>query len=273
MKALKTVPIQVTSKTLPVVIPVVQSDSGRSIEFVISDMTIPTEATAVLYVLKKDLNKGLINCAINNNTVTVNLTTDTLAVAGIVRCQIKVISGDDVVTTFEFALDVQGSIFDDSAAESGNEFSALIEALQKVNNLVSGVKGDAESNYRTGQINLTPANLGAAPISHASAATTYGIGTTANYGHCMTINNLTATAHENGKALGAYQGAVLKESIDALQASLNALPKFISGTVVLTISGTAGVLFTLAQLRTMFGTTEFGTNNITTVIANGDGDA
>ncbi|KAK9680668.1 hypothetical protein QE152_g38930 [Popillia japonica] len=119
----------------------------------------------------------------------------------------------------------------------------------------------------------TPANLGAAPISHASAATTYGIGTTANYGHCMTINNLTATAHENGKALGAYQGAVLKESIDALQASLNALPKFISGTVVLTISGTAGLLFTLEQLRTMFGTTEFGTNNITTVIANGDGDA
>lgn len=31
---------------------------------------------------------------------------------------------------------------------------------------VSGVKGDAESNYRTGNVNLTPANIGAAPSSH-----------------------------------------------------------------------------------------------------------
>lgn len=28
---------------------------------------------------------------------------------------------------------------------------------------VSGVKGDAESTYRTGQVNLTPANIGALP--------------------------------------------------------------------------------------------------------------
>lgn len=30
---------------------------------------------------------------------------------------------------------------------------------------VSGVKGNAESTYRTGQVNLTPANIGAAPIA------------------------------------------------------------------------------------------------------------
>lgn len=55
--------------------------------------------------------------------------------------------------------------------------------------------------------------LGAPPTSHASTATTYGVGTTANYGHCMTINNLTTSAHANGKALSAYQGKLLYDKI------------------------------------------------------------
>lgn len=50
---------------------------------------------------------------------------------------------------------------------------------------------------------------GKAPTSHASTATTYGVGTTSNYGHCMTINNVTTSAHANGKALSAYQGYLL----------------------------------------------------------------
>ena len=53
---------------------------------------------------------------------------------------------------------------------------------------VTGVKGNAETTYRTGDVNLTPANIGAAPTSHASTATTYGVGTTANYGHVKVTN-------------------------------------------------------------------------------------
>lgn len=34
---------------------------------------------------------------------------------------------------------------------------------------VTGVKGDAEDTYRTGNVNLTPANIGAAPTSHGHA--------------------------------------------------------------------------------------------------------
>ena len=54
---------------------------------------------------------------------------------------------------------------------------------------------------------------GKAPTNHASSATTYGIGTTSAYGHCMTINGLTQSSHANGKALSAYQGYVLNQSI------------------------------------------------------------
>lgn len=54
-----------------------------------------------------------------------------------------------------------------------------------------------------------------APTSHASTATTYGVGTTANYGHCKTINGLTQASHVNGNALSAYQGKILKDLIDS----------------------------------------------------------
>lgn len=37
---------------------------------------------------------------------------------------------------------------------------------------VTGVKGNAESSYRTGNINLTPANIGAATSNHTHPAAT-----------------------------------------------------------------------------------------------------
>ena len=56
---------------------------------------------------------------------------------------------------------------------------------------------------------------GKAPTSHASSANTYGLGTTANYGHVKTINGLTQSSHSDGTALSAYQGKLLKDAIDA----------------------------------------------------------
>ena len=44
-------------------------------------------------------------------------------------------------------------------------------------NSVTGVKGNAESTYRTGQVNLTPANIGAAAASHNHAASAITSGT------------------------------------------------------------------------------------------------
>jgi len=56
---------------------------------------------------------------------------------------------------------------------------------------------------------------GKAPNSHASTATTYGLGTTTDYGHVKTINGLTQSSHVNGTALSAYQGKVILDMIDS----------------------------------------------------------
>lgn len=47
------------------------------------------------------------------------------------------------------------------------------------------------------------------PENHASSATTYGVGSTAAFGHCKTIDSLARTTYVSGEALSAKQGNVL----------------------------------------------------------------
>jgi hypothetical protein len=89
---------------------------------------------------------------------------------------------------------------------SGN--AATATKLQTARN-INGVAFD-------GTKNITIADSTKAPISHASSATTYGVGTTANYGHCKTINNLTQSSHVNGNALSAYQGKLINDKLPTL---------------------------------------------------------
>ena len=55
-----------------------------------------------------------------------------------------------------------------------------------------------------------------APKNHAGTSIAYGLGTTVDYGHVKVRNDLSQTGHENGVALSAYQGKVLKDSVDKI---------------------------------------------------------
>lgn len=61
------------------------------------------------------------------------------------------------------------------------------------------------------------------PVNHASSATTYGVGSTAAYGHCKTIDSLTRTTYTSGEALSAKQGNVLNTKITTLNTQITAL--------------------------------------------------
>lgn len=75
-----------------------------------------------------------------------------------------------------------------------------------------------DSNY----INNNDSRLSDArtPKSHATSATTYGVGTSGNYGHCKIINHLTQTSNINGYALSAYQGYLLNERLKKVEEKL-----------------------------------------------------
>lgn len=82
-----------------------------------------------------------------------------------------------------------------------------IEAGAQVNT-VTGVKGDVETSYRQGQVNITPANIGAAPIDHAASTLTYGGGTADNYGHVKLSDNYEGVGSTASLSIGASERAI-----------------------------------------------------------------
>lgn len=97
--------------------------------------------------------------------------------------------------------------------EAGETYSAGT-GISINNNVISANYGTTSETACVG--NDSRLSDSRTPTSHASTATTYGVGTTTSYGHCMTINNLTTSAHANGKALSAYQGYLLNTNKAAL---------------------------------------------------------
>lgn len=104
-------------------------------------------------------------------------------------------------------------------------------------NSITGVKGSAESTYRTGQVNITPANVGAAPTSHASTENTYGLGNQSAYGHVKIIDSLAERAYAAGEVLSAHMGGQLQKNIE----------NGITGAVVSRASWTWGGSFDSSQ--------------------------
>ena len=101
-----------------------------------------------------------------------------------------------------------GDTFDFQVTDGEDGSSSEIEIVTSWNNTLSDEKVPSEK--------LSKNTLDTkAPTSHASSSSTYGLGTTSNYGHVKTINGLTQSSHSNGTALSAYQGKVLKDAIDA----------------------------------------------------------
>ena len=95
-----------------------------------------------------------------------------------------------------------------------------IEAQANKTTVDSALSSTSENPLQNKAINT--ALGGKAPTSHASSDSTYGLGSTSNYGHVKTINGLTQSSHSNGTALSAYQGKVLKDLIDTKQDSSTA---------------------------------------------------
>lgn len=74
--------------------------------------------------------------------------------------------------------------------------------------------GSTTSDTKVPSEKLTKDSLDAkAPVSHASAASTYGAGNATMYGHVKTINKLSTESYVAGEALSAYQGRALRDMI------------------------------------------------------------
>ena len=108
------------------------------------------------------------------------------------------------------------------------------ELVQKWSNgsSLTGIKGDAEKNYRTGNVNLTPENIGAATsadlTAHKKIEAITSIGNTHPLGHVMVYD-------EKEEATGTNQCAV--PSLDLFQREINLLSSSLAKGNYLPLSG------------------------------------
>lgn len=114
--------------------------------------SIPAGNTVYLKVRKPDETCTLTQGVISDGKALVELTNQTLAVAGIAYCEIRIIQNDPIedLKTIKFTMQIDSSVFSDEIVESTDEFTALTEALADINE----VKNDIIALEATKEPNL-----------------------------------------------------------------------------------------------------------------------
>ena len=90
-----------------------------------------------------------------------------------------------------------------------------------------GAVNELKTTYDTCFGNVSTTLGGKAPTSHASSATTYGVGTSANYGHVKLSDSTASTSSTSGGT--AATPAAVKAVQDSLNSNVNTLTTSISG--------------------------------------------
>lgn len=116
---------------------------SRFIRITIVDNSTPVDLTGVtisLYAKKPDGKKVFNSVTVEDKTngiVLAELTSQILSVVGIVRLTLLLVKNGSKLASKQFLVNVDESIVDDEAIESTNEFTALVDALGRVNNIDS----------------------------------------------------------------------------------------------------------------------------------------
>lgn len=137
-------------RTLPIIINVSQYDDlGRTLVFNLfsssGKWTAPTSAAVTFEGGKPDGKFFAYNCAYSSGTVTVTIQQQMTAVAGKVRCKIKVKSGDKVVESAPIIMVVDAAAVPDGSDMSKSDINdAIANATQKI---VDQVKDSIPSDY------------------------------------------------------------------------------------------------------------------------------
>ncbi|AOY53875.1 BppU family phage baseplate upper protein [Clostridium perfringens] len=105
------------------------------------------KASVIIYIDKPDGTQIFNNLTIDNinNLAELELTTQALAIPGILKCELFINENESILSNIPFEIEVIKTLKKDSAIESTNEFSALTEALKKVTG-IDNLYRDIEKN-------------------------------------------------------------------------------------------------------------------------------
>lgn len=224
--------VSVLKKELTIMVDYVQGTNGIPILFNIVDYSIPSGATANIYI-KKPSGKQIYNsCTISEQVITVQPTTQMFAESGKQFGQLQILQGESIVESFLVLFDVERSIVDDSAIESSDEFTALEDALNSIDdatteaeNAVSAANqavSDAQTAIKNANTAINGANAAASSANSAAEAATNA----ASAANTAAEGANTAAQNANEKASAANSAA------EAANNAVDALEEALQGTVI-----------------------------------------
>ena len=137
MEILQNITLDFARSTMPVTVFAKQYDKDtRKIEITPLNNGAPysleSGVTARLQMTKNDGTTVINNASISSNKITVTLTAQTLTAAGTAVAEIGLYKGSTLLTSQTFYIEVQRGAYDEDAPESSDEYGALLEAFERV---------------------------------------------------------------------------------------------------------------------------------------------
>lgn len=148
---IKTINLSATNTQITPIIHSVQYDTDRQLNCVFDDVDIADVTSARIYVKKPDGTEVYNDCTIADGKITAPLTSQTLAVAGTLNCQIQ-LTINGTLTSYAFIVIVDESLVSSSAIESSNEYTALENALAEVEDVIAGLPAKEDKSNKVTSI-------------------------------------------------------------------------------------------------------------------------
>lgn len=127
----KTIQLDFAAEGLRENVEAVQGDTGRTLLCNITGVDM-AGVSARFYAVKKSGKEIYNNCLVAGNKVTIDLTEQTLAETGIVKCQLDLRKGSQKVQSFIFNITVTESLMAQSEYLSSNEYGVIDDLAGEV---------------------------------------------------------------------------------------------------------------------------------------------
>lgn len=179
------------------------------------------------------------------STAIVEITANCCAYSGTGEAELNIMDGNSAqIATMNFYVAIEESVYENEEIEGSDEFGALVNRITQADELIakyheiddkaaSAAALAASSAEAVKSLSDTTTNIQTqlskkAPTNHASSATTYGKGTSGNYGHLKisdsySTNPSSAYNASSGVAASLYTVQQLYSQLSALKDRVTAL--------------------------------------------------
>lgn len=158
------------------------------------DFTIPSGATARIFVGKPDGNAVYTSATIEGNTVTIDVTEQMFVTLGLALMQVSIVDGDEELVTFAQPVMVEPNLKAGDFPESSTDITLLDDAIEQANEAVETATTAAQQAATAAQNANTAVSNANEAIADVNAAVASMNANFANLAQVATINALQTTA-------------------------------------------------------------------------------